>query len=88
MSSPKKLCHIRKDEAISVRPFWVLRVEVHELIEEDMRCWCKTHWRTRMAGVGFEGSIGLRDVSLRSFATADHVNEVFSFQFFQKGAFK
>jgi hypothetical protein len=38
----------------------IFRIERHELVEEDMRSWCKTHWRTGVAGVCFEGGINLQ----------------------------
>lgn len=51
--------YIREDKSISVEPVWVLGVEGHELVEEDMGSWCAAHRGTGMTRVGFEGGIDL-----------------------------
>ena len=50
---------IRKYEAVAVEPPRVLWVELHELIEEDVRGRGQAHGGTRMAGVGIVCSIDL-----------------------------
>ena len=52
--------NLREYEAISVDPVWVLWVEAHEFVEEDVRDWGHTHGRTRVARVGFQCTIDLR----------------------------
>ena len=50
---------VRQHEAISVQPVWVLGVEGHEFVEEDVGDRCHTHGRARVARVGLEGGIDL-----------------------------
>lgn len=52
---------VREHETIAVHPFRVLRVEGHELVEEDVRDRCHTHRRSGVAGVGLEGGIDLEN---------------------------
>ena len=49
----------REHKAISVDPTRVLRIESHELVEEDMCNWRHAHRGARMARVRFEGGIDL-----------------------------
>jgi len=67
--------NVREDETITVKPFRVLRVEGHELVEKNVGNWCHAHRGTRVTGVGLEGSIDLaRKVSLRPMGN-DHAIE-------------
>lgn len=49
----------REDESITVNPFWVFWVVVHEFVEEDVGNWSHAHGRSGMAGVGLESGINL-----------------------------
>ena len=51
--------NLRENETISIQPILVLRIEGHELIEENMGRRGQTHGRAGMTGIGFEGSIDL-----------------------------
>jgi len=51
--------NLREDESVSVEPVWVLRVEGHKLVEQDMGSWCAAHGGTGVTRVGFEGGIDL-----------------------------
>ena len=51
--------HLRENKAIPVEPIWVLGVEVHEFVKEDMSYRGHAHGSARMAGVGFRGGIDL-----------------------------
>ena len=50
----------RKNESITVDPVGILRVECHELVEEDMGGRSHAHGRARVTGVRFEGGIDLQ----------------------------
>lgn len=50
---------VRENETISVGPVWVLWVEVHELVEQDMGRRSKSHRCSGMPGVGDCGRIDL-----------------------------
>lgn len=50
---------VRKHKAISVEPAGILRVEGHELVEENMGHWGHAHGCARMAGVRLKGGIDL-----------------------------
>lgn len=50
---------LREDKSIPVDPVWVLRVESHEFVEQDVCGGSQAHRGARMAGVGFGGSINL-----------------------------
>jgi hypothetical protein len=52
---------LRENESVSVEPVWVLGVEGHEFVEQNMGRWGQAHGGARMAGVGFEGGIDLFD---------------------------
>ncbi len=52
--------HLREYEPIPVQPVWILRVEVHEFVEEDVGNGRHAHRGPGMPGIGFEGSIDLR----------------------------
>lgn len=54
---------LRENEAVAVDPVWVLWVELHELVEEDVSDWGHTHGRTRVTRVGLEGRIDLLNMS-------------------------
>jgi hypothetical protein len=54
-----RLKDVREDETIPVSPVGVLRVEVHELVEEDVGDRGHAHGGTGVAGVGLEGGIDL-----------------------------
>lgn len=56
--------YLREHEAISVDPLRVLRVEPHELVEEDVGDRGHTHRRTGVAGVGLERGIDLQSPML------------------------
>ena len=59
---------VGKDEAVTVEPLWVLWVEGHELVEQDVGHWGHSHGRTRVARVGGERGIDLEDtVSVEKF---------------------
>lgn len=51
--------HIREDETITVNPVRVLRVEAHELVEQDVGHGGHAHRGTRVTGVGLGGGINL-----------------------------
>ena len=57
---------LRQDETITIDPVWVLGVEIHELIEQDMGNGCHAHGSSGMTGVGFEGGIDLDEEQLVS----------------------
>jgi hypothetical protein len=57
----RHLIYLREDKTISIQPFRVLRVKVHELAEENMRGGSQTHWGTGMTGISFGGGIDLED---------------------------
>lgn len=50
---------LREDKSVAVEPVWVLRVESHEFVKEDMSYGCHAHRGTWMAGVGIESGIDL-----------------------------
>lgn len=50
---------LRKNKSVSVGPVWVLGIEVHEFVEQDMGHWGHAHGGARMADVGFVDSIDL-----------------------------
>jgi hypothetical protein len=54
---------LRQDKSISVEPVWILGVEGHEFVEEDVGHWGHAHRSARMARVGLEGGIDLMDSS-------------------------
>jgi hypothetical protein len=54
---------LRQDKSISVEPVWILGVEGHEFVEEDVGHWGHAHRSARMTGVGLEGGIDLMDSS-------------------------
>ena len=54
---------VRENESIPVDPIRVLRVEGHELVEQDVSDWRHTHGRTRVARVGLERGIDLSSPS-------------------------
>lgn len=65
----RNVLDLREDESIAVEPIWVLWVEGHEFVEEDVGSRCHAHRGTRVTGVGFEGGIDLlelEDTSWRS----------------------
>jgi len=51
--------HVREYKSIPVNPLWVLGVEGHEFVEEDMSGRRQAHGRSGMAGVCFERRIDL-----------------------------
>lgn len=51
--------YLREHESITVKPIRILRVELHELVEENVGYRCHAHRRTGMAGVRLEGGIDL-----------------------------
>ena len=57
---------LRQDETITIDPVWVLGVEGHELVEQDMGNGCHAHRSSGMTGVGFEGGIDLGEEQLVS----------------------
>lgn len=50
---------IRENKTITVGPVGVLRVELHEFVEENVGHWGHAHRGTGMAGVGLGGTINL-----------------------------
>ena len=50
---------VGQHKPVSVHPVWILGIEGHELVEEDVGDWCHAHGRTRVAGVRLEGGIDL-----------------------------
>lgn len=56
--------YLREHETVPVGPLRVLRVEPHELVEEDVGDWGHTHRRTGVAGVGLERGIDLQSPML------------------------
>ncbi len=52
---------LREYESISIEPIRILRVEAHELVEEDVGNRRHTHRGAGMPGIGFEGGIDLDD---------------------------
>lgn len=50
---------LRKNKSISIDPIRVLRIEGHELIEENMGHWGHAHRGTGMSGIRCEGGIDL-----------------------------
>ena len=56
--------YLREHEAVPVGPLRVLRVEPHELVEEDVGDRGHTHRRTGVAGVGLERGIDLQSPML------------------------
>lgn len=54
---------VGKDEAVTVEPLWVLWVEGHELVEQDVGHWGHSHGRTRVARVGGERGIDLEHIT-------------------------
>ena len=58
--------NLRQDETITIDPIWVLGVEGHELVEQDMGNGCHAHGSSGMTGVGFEGGIDLGEEQLVS----------------------
>ena len=50
---------VGENEAIPIDPVWVLGVEGHELVKENVGDWCHAHGGTRMARVRLEGGIDL-----------------------------
>ena len=61
--------NLRQDKTITVEPVWVLRVEVHELIEHDVGNGCHAHGGSGMTGVGFESGINLCEEQLISISS-------------------
>lgn len=49
--------HSRKNETVAVDPFGVLGVEFHEVVEENMRSRCHSHWSARMTRVCVESGV-------------------------------
>lgn len=58
---------VREDETIAVDPAWVLWVEGHELVEQDVSYRSHAHGRSGMTGVGRKGGIDLRENSCQCF---------------------
>jgi hypothetical protein len=59
------LSDLREDKSISVDPVGVLRVEGHELVEQDVGNRRHAHRGARVAGVGLGGGIDLsRSISM------------------------
>jgi hypothetical protein len=56
--------YLRENETITVDPFWVLRVVLHDLVEEDVGHRGHAHWGAGMARVGLEGGIDLLCIEL------------------------
>ncbi len=50
---------LREDETISIQPMWVLGIEGHEFVEENMSDWSQPHRGSGVAGVRLEGGIDL-----------------------------
>ena len=50
---------LREDKSIAVEPIWVLWIEGHELVEEDVGRRGHAHRGTRVTRVGSEGGIDL-----------------------------
>lgn len=50
---------LREDESISIQPVWVLWVERHEFVEQDVSDRSHAHGGARMAGICCEGGIDL-----------------------------
>lgn len=55
---------LRQDETITIDPVWVLGVEGHELVKQDVGNGCHAHGSSGMTGVGFEGGIDLGEERL------------------------
>ena len=53
------MLYLREDESIAIEPIWVLWIEGHEFVEQDMGNRCHAHRGARVAGVGSEGGIDL-----------------------------
>ena len=54
-----RLINLRKYESISIDPVRIVRIEAHELVEENMCGRGEAHGGSGMTGVGFEGGIDL-----------------------------
>jgi hypothetical protein len=50
---------VREHESIPVNPLWVLGIEGHKFVEEDMSSGSQAHGRSGMTGVCFERCINL-----------------------------
>ena len=57
---------LRQDETITIDPVWVLGVEGHELVEQNMSNGCHAHGSSGMTGVDFGGGIDLGEEQLVS----------------------
>ena len=57
---------LRQDETITIDPVWVLGVEVHELVEQNMGNGCHAHGSSGMTGIDFESGIDLGEEGLVS----------------------
>ena len=51
--------HSRENKSIPIEPVRILRVEPHELVEENVCCRGQAHWGARMTRIGFNGGINL-----------------------------
>jgi hypothetical protein len=54
---------LREDKSVSIQPMWVLWVEGHEFVEQDMSDRGQAHGGAWVAGVRCEGGIDLRKAS-------------------------
>jgi hypothetical protein len=50
---------LREDKSIAIDPIWILRVEGHKLVEQDVSHRSHAHGRSGVTGVGRIGSIDL-----------------------------
>ena len=57
---------LRQDETITIDPVWVLGVEGHELVEQDVGNGSHAHRSSGMTGVDFGGGIDLGEEQLIS----------------------
>ena len=56
---PRILMDLREDETISVEPFWILWIECHEFVEQNVGNRCHAHRGARVARVRLVGGIDL-----------------------------
>lgn len=55
----KKTRYLRENKSVTVNPFWVLWVVVHNLVEKNVGNWGQAHRSPRVARVRLEGCIDL-----------------------------
>jgi len=53
----------RKDEAVTVEPFWLFGVDLQSVSEENSADFGAAEWQTKVAGVGFVNGVQRQSAS-------------------------